>query len=61
MKILADVPPTVAELLPMVDATHEVRWTAHGEDRRVRAHDGGAIAVAPDLATIAAAMEMRRG
>ena len=25
---LADVPPTVAELLPMVDATHEVRWTS---------------------------------
>lgn len=44
-KILTDTPPTVAELLPMVDATHEVRWTAHGEDRRVRAHDGGAIAV----------------
>ena len=45
MKILADTPPTVAELLPMVDAGHEARWTAHGEDRRVRAHDGGAIAV----------------
>lgn len=24
---LADAPPTVAELLPMVDATHEVHWT----------------------------------
>lgn len=42
---LADAPPTVAELLPLVDATHEVHWTAHGEDRRVRAPDGGAIAV----------------
>ena len=27
-KILTDTPPTVAELLPMVDATHEVRWTS---------------------------------
>lgn len=45
LRSIADVPPTVAELLPMVDATHEVRWTAHGEDRRVRAPDGGAIAV----------------
>ena len=23
---LADAPPTVAELLPLVDATHEVHW-----------------------------------
>ena len=27
---LADAPPTVAELLPLVDATHEARWTAIG-------------------------------
>ena len=27
-RALADAPPTVAELLPMVDATHEVRWTS---------------------------------
>ena len=25
---LADASPTVADLLPMVDATHEVRWTS---------------------------------
>ena len=25
---LADTPPTVAELLPMVDAGHEARWTS---------------------------------
>ena len=28
LRSIADVPPTVAELLPMVDATHEVRWTS---------------------------------
>ena len=26
-RALADAPPTVAELLPLVDATHEARWT----------------------------------
>lgn len=26
-RALADAPPTVAELLPRVDATHEVHWT----------------------------------
>ena len=28
LRALADASPTVAELLPMVDATHEVRWTS---------------------------------
>ena len=42
-KFLADAPPTVAELLPLVDATHEVHWEAHGEERRIYAPDGGAI------------------
>ena len=28
LEALADAPPTVAELLPLVDATHEVRWVA---------------------------------
>ena len=41
---IADAPPAVAELLAMVDATHEVHWEAHGEERRVYAPDGGAIA-----------------
>ena len=26
LRALADAPPTVAELLPLVDATHEVHW-----------------------------------
>ena len=43
LRTLADAPPTVAELLPRVDATHEVHWEAHGEERRVYAPDGGAI------------------
>lgn len=43
LRALADAPPTVAELLPRVDATHEVHWEAHGEERRVYAPDGGAI------------------
>ena len=43
LRALADTPPTVAELLPRVDATHEVHWEAHGEERRVYAPDGGAI------------------
>jgi hypothetical protein len=43
-RALADAPPTVAELLPMVDATHEVRWEAHGEERRIYAPDGGTLA-----------------
>ncbi len=45
LRALADAPPTVAELLPLVDATHEVYWQAHGEDRRIYAPDGGALAV----------------
>ena len=44
-RAIADAPPTVAELLPLVDATHEVYWQAHGEDRRIYAPDGGALAV----------------
>ena len=42
---LADAPPTVAELLPLVDATHEVRWTTCGEERRIYSPDGGALVV----------------
>ena len=38
-------PPTVAELLPLVDATHEVRWTTCGEERRIYSPDGGALVV----------------
>ena len=26
LRTIADAPPTVAELLPLVDATHEVHW-----------------------------------
>ena len=44
LRALADAQPTVAELLPMVDATHEVRWEAHGEERRIYAPDGGTLA-----------------
>lgn len=44
LRAIADAPPTVAELLPMVDATHEARWEAHGEERRIYAPDGGTLA-----------------
>lgn len=43
-RALADAPPTVAELLPMVDATHEVRWTDRDGDEWCAIHvdsDGG--------------------
>lgn len=37
LRALADTPPTVAELLPMVDATHAEEWTATGGERmRIR-------------------------
>ena len=37
LRALADAPLTVAELLPLVDATHEVHWTdADGDEWRVR-------------------------
>jgi len=37
LRALADAPPTVAELLPMVDATHAEEWTATGGERmRIR-------------------------
>ena len=45
LRALADAPPTVAELLPLVDATHEVRWTTCGEERRIYSPDGGALVV----------------
>lgn len=32
LKALADAPPTVAELLPMVDAEHDVEWTGADGD-----------------------------
>lgn len=31
-RALADAPPTVAELLPMVDAEHDVEWTGADGD-----------------------------
>lgn len=42
LRALADAPPTVAELLPMVDATHEVHWTdVDGDEWRAFAVGGG--------------------
>ena len=42
-RAIADAPPTVAELLPMVDATHEVRWqSASAPDVTLRARLGTA-------------------
>ena len=45
LRALADASPTVAELLPMVDAWHEARWTAFDDaETEVRARigrDGG--------------------
>lgn len=32
LRALADAPPTVAELLPMVDAEHDVEWTGADGD-----------------------------
>ena len=43
-RALADAPPTVAELLPMVDATHEVRWTLDDDERRATGDDAGTLA-----------------
>jgi len=41
LRSIADVPPTVAELLPMVDAWHEARWTAFDDaETEVRARIG---------------------
>ena len=41
---LADAPPTVAELLPRVDAGHEVRWLSDsGEQRRARVDVGALV------------------
>ena len=38
LRAIADAPPTVAELLPMVDETHEVRWqSASAPDVTLRA------------------------
>lgn len=38
----ADAPPTVAELLPLVDATHEVRWVAATTGEQMRyCHENG--------------------
>ena len=43
IRAIADAPPTVAELLPMVDATHEVRWqSASAPDVTLRARLGTA-------------------
>lgn len=42
-RAIADAPPTVAELLPMVDATHAEEWTATGGERmRIRLDVTGA-------------------
>ena len=35
LRALADAPPTVAELLPLVDATHEVHWTDRNGHKRI--------------------------
>lgn len=43
LRTIADAPPTVAELLPMVDATHAEEWTATGGERmRIRLDVTGA-------------------
>lgn len=42
-KIIADAPPTVAELLPMVDATHRVRWLTAGDYHEAWCDDRGTI------------------
>ena len=34
LRALADAPPTVAEPLPLVDATHEVRWVTWTDEKR---------------------------
>lgn len=36
-RALADAPPTVAEMLSMVDATHEVQWWSDEGGRNMRA------------------------
>lgn len=46
LRAIADAPPTVAELLPMVDATHEAWWTAFDDGEtdcraRIGRDDGG--------------------
>lgn len=41
-RALADAPPTVAELLPLVDATHEVRWTDADGDEACATTEGEA-------------------
>lgn len=42
LRTIADAPPTVAELLPLVDATHTEEWTATtGEKMRIRLDTGG--------------------
>ena len=44
LRALADAPPTVAELLPLVDAGHEVRWLSDsGEQRRARVDVGALV------------------
>ena len=37
LRAIADAPPTVAELLPRVDATHEVHWVSTEGGRTFRA------------------------
>lgn len=42
LRTLADAPLTAVELLPLVDATHEVRWVdADGDEWRAFAIGGG--------------------
>ena len=42
-RALADAPPTVAELLPMVDATHRLEWTDADDDERIAQLEGTVI------------------
>lgn len=44
LRALADAPPTVAEMLTLVDATHEVRWTLDDDERRATGDDAGTLA-----------------
>lgn len=44
---LADAPPTVAELLPLVDATHEVHASRSGIAIRFRLHRSARVPMPP--------------
>ncbi len=44
-RALADAPPTVAELLPIIDATHRVRWLTDGDHHEAYADHRGRLVV----------------